>query len=317
MKLKALLSTLVFFVATSAFADGIIKTNESDAKLRRVPMRLVDATDGETEETGIALAAGECKISKLGATSPAWSNCGGTLTHVGNGNYYYEASTGDIDTAGMIIVYMADAAAKAFTGTAQIVNFDLYTATQTVLVSSGTGAGQIALTSGKVAIKDGGIGPLSGTFAGQTTGEGTNTIDGEVGEITSTNLHAGEMLVLYSSAGDQYFSSCITGTATTNNRMTLANDAAALHTVGDYYRFKPNAGCLFNLATSELTACPASTASLMEQIQFIYMLSRNAANCTTSGLTTTCTIKRNNGSTTLCTFTATDDGTTLAVSAGS
>lgn len=124
--MKRLLMLLVL-VASTAEAQVMIAQSESTAALRRVPIVLVDVTDGYTPETGIVIAANndsdcgdstdECCISKNGGTEVY---CAGTLTHIYNGLYYYEATAGEVDTLGYITVRINDSAARQFTGSADI-----------------------------------------------------------------------------------------------------------------------------------------------------------------------------------------------------
>jgi len=70
--------------------------SESTAARRRVPIHLVDATDGITPETGES--GGQPQFSKNGA---AFGNTSATLTAVSNGFYYVELTAGELDTLGL------------------------------------------------------------------------------------------------------------------------------------------------------------------------------------------------------------------------
>ena len=74
-----------------------IKQNEATAVRRRIPILLVDITDGFTPETGIT--APTVNVSKNGAAVAAGA---GTFTEIGNGQYYYEFTAGEVDTLGWI-----------------------------------------------------------------------------------------------------------------------------------------------------------------------------------------------------------------------
>ena len=74
-----------------------IKLSETTAARRRIPILLVDATDGYTPETGITSPT--IKISKNGATQATGT---GTFTEIGTGQYYYEFASGEVDTLGWI-----------------------------------------------------------------------------------------------------------------------------------------------------------------------------------------------------------------------
>lgn len=72
-----------------------VKKDESTAARRRVPVYLVDATDGYTEEVGVTSPT--VTVSKNGGTDNAGS---GTFAETAAGTYYYEYAAGEIDTLG-------------------------------------------------------------------------------------------------------------------------------------------------------------------------------------------------------------------------
>jgi hypothetical protein len=63
---------------------------------------------------------------------------------------------------------------------------------------------------------------------------------------------------------------------------------------------------LSTTAQTELTAVPASTATLKDMLKWVFLLSRNKISQTS----TTQIVKANDGSTTVGTSTVSDDGTT-------
>ena len=73
--------------------------SQGTAARRRVPLHLVDATDGITPETGEA--AGQPQLSKNGA---AFANTTATLTAIANGAYYVELTAAELDTAGFAVI---------------------------------------------------------------------------------------------------------------------------------------------------------------------------------------------------------------------
>jgi hypothetical protein len=89
--------------------------SEATAARRRFPVYLVDATDGLTPETGEA--AGQPQISKNGGS---WTNTSATLTAVGNGAYYVELTTGELDTLGSIAVRYKSSATAEFSRSAVV-----------------------------------------------------------------------------------------------------------------------------------------------------------------------------------------------------
>lgn len=133
----------------------LIKLSESTAARRRVPIWLVDATDGIAAETGVS---GTPRISKNGAASAAAS---ATITEVDSTNmpglYYLELTAGEVDTLGTILISFKTAATAQWHGVAHVVAYDPYDSVRQGmtalpnaaaeaaggLYTRGTGAGQI------------------------------------------------------------------------------------------------------------------------------------------------------------------------------
>lgn len=76
-----------------------IYVDESISANRRIPVYLVDATDGYTPETGVTTPTIE--ISKNGA---AQASGGGSFVEVGDGIYYYETTLSEVDTKGILML---------------------------------------------------------------------------------------------------------------------------------------------------------------------------------------------------------------------
>jgi hypothetical protein len=73
--------------------------NETTASLRRIYFVLYDLT--QALQTGQTVTGSELQVSKNGA---AFTNGAGTVTEVGGGLYYYEATAGEVDTEGKLLV---------------------------------------------------------------------------------------------------------------------------------------------------------------------------------------------------------------------
>jgi hypothetical protein len=102
-----------------------LRQSEATAARRRVPLYLVDDTDGKTPKTGVTLTTGDIKISKNGGT-PA--DHAGTITEVGQGLYTYEATAAELDTFGYLSAIVTKATVRTFHAMAQVVGFDPYAA---------------------------------------------------------------------------------------------------------------------------------------------------------------------------------------------
>ena len=141
----------------------------------------VDSTDGVTAETGLTIANTDIKVFKAGATTLANKNSGGA-THISAGNYYAVLDATDTDTlgSGAIVVQMSGALAvrhdfcvlaanvyDSLIGSGDVLDVSVTqwsgTAVATpdtagypkVTIKSGTGTGEISLSSGRVALQSG------------------------------------------------------------------------------------------------------------------------------------------------------------------
>lgn len=96
-----------------------IKLSESTAARRRIPVLLVDSTDGFTPKTG--QTAPTVTISKNGATAVSGA---GTFTEVANGVYYYEFTVGEADTLGWIALNVQKATCRQYNAIIQVMAYD-------------------------------------------------------------------------------------------------------------------------------------------------------------------------------------------------
>tara|TARA_R110000868_G_scaffold13161_11_gene61897 strand:- start:324 stop:989 length:666 start_codon:yes stop_codon:yes gene_type:complete len=96
-----------------------IKLSESTAARRRIPVLLVDSTDGFTPKTG--QTAPTITISKNGATAVSGA---GTFTEVANGVYYYEFTVGEADTLGWIALNVQKATCRQYNAIIQVMAYD-------------------------------------------------------------------------------------------------------------------------------------------------------------------------------------------------
>jgi hypothetical protein len=73
---------------------------------QEVPLgHFVDSTDGNTEETGLTVAAASILIWKTGATTLAAKNSG-DATHISNGIYYAVLDATDTNTLGPLVIFV-------------------------------------------------------------------------------------------------------------------------------------------------------------------------------------------------------------------
>ena len=101
----------------------LIKQNETAFTRKQIPMKLVDATDGFTPETGLTFSASELKVSKGGG---AEANSAGSVLEIGGGLYMYVPSSGEVDTFGQLTVRTNKSGVRDSVFTAQIIAIDPY-----------------------------------------------------------------------------------------------------------------------------------------------------------------------------------------------
>jgi hypothetical protein len=187
-----------------------IKQSEATAARRRIPVLLVDITDGFTPETGVLTPT--INISKLGA---AIATGAGTWTEIGNGQYYYELTAGEVDTLGWIALNIEKATvSRDYNAIVQVMAYDYAAATNLGLTAipavatgslgaiptTGTGANQIAVNgSGAISTVNtvsGSVGSVAGNVSGSVgsvvgavgsvTGNIGGNLTGSVGSLTAT-----------------------------------------------------------------------------------------------------------------------------------
>ena len=166
-----------------------IKQNEATAARRRVPVLLVDITDGFTPET--AITAPTVNISKNGATVAAGA---GTFTEIGNGQYYYEFTAGEVDTLGWIAFNLEKATVtRDYNAVIQVMAYDAMDTVRlgltaipnvaqgtTGAISTGNATGQVTVATNND--KTGYA--LSATQTFNVTGNITGNLTGSVGSVT-------------------------------------------------------------------------------------------------------------------------------------
>jgi hypothetical protein len=108
-----------------------IKQGESTASRKRLPILLVDITDGYTAEVGVTSPT--IKISKNGAAAATGS---GSFVEIGLGQYYYEFASGEIDTLGWVAVNIVKTGTtRDYNAIVQIMAYD-YAASSNLGLSS-------------------------------------------------------------------------------------------------------------------------------------------------------------------------------------
>ena len=138
-----------------------VKLDESNSTRRRIPVLLVDATDGYTPETGLSTFT--VVVSQNGTVLSSQSQ---SLTEVGNGIYYYTLSTGAVNTLGWVTVNVSATGCRNYNAIVQIMAYDAMDVVRLGLtalpnaaaeasgglITRGTGTGQLSVTSGAVTV---------------------------------------------------------------------------------------------------------------------------------------------------------------------
>lgn len=242
--MKKLLFALLLVPGIAQAQFQLTATDIANSNIR-IPIRLVDVTDGETPETGLTPT---CTRSINGA---AKASCTGTITEIGTGDYYLTPDSTEL-VPGMHVVTVTDADAKTFTATYRvssgISNRDFPDPQLTA--ESGT---TLTLAASAVAADD--------QF---NTGFRIAVFD-----YTTKAIKA---------------SSCIVDSTNTGETIVTADDISGL-IVGsggsaDYYSLVGDAGCA---QVAEVTAQPSTgTASVQAMLRAIYQLLVNKFDSTAS-----------------------------------
>lgn len=149
-----------------------VKLSEATAARRRIPVLLVDITDGFTPETGVVTPT--INLSKNGATVASGA---GTWAEIGNGQYYYEFTTGEVDTLGWVSVNIEKATvSRDYNAVVQIMAYDALDSVRLGLTALPNAAAGAA----------GGL--PTGNASGQVTVAATAT-----GALTSTSFAANSL----------------------------------------------------------------------------------------------------------------------------
>jgi len=99
-----------------------VKQNETTASLKRVPILMVDETDGATPETGLTL------YPEVSINGGAYAGAAGTWSEVGYGVYYYQLDSTEISTLGWAGIHVTASGARNYDAIAQIAAFNMYSA---------------------------------------------------------------------------------------------------------------------------------------------------------------------------------------------
>lgn len=128
----------------------LIHLDEGSSALLKIIIKMVDATDGFTEETGITFAVGDVKISKNGG---AFANTTNLPTEVsgGFGSYVLTLGSTEVDTAGVVEIRATKAGSRNFYAFVNIVGFDILSGFATIGNVDGDVGGDVVGSIGSLA----------------------------------------------------------------------------------------------------------------------------------------------------------------------
>lgn len=245
---KLLIFILVLFVTSSAFAQAVEKRRQNVAT--RICGTILDLTTAR--RVAVAVTNIVCEYSTNNDASSGLSFNSFTTPEViigTTGEFCQPITAAELNFANADMnVYCADTS---------IANSASFLKT---------------ITTRRDYVADGGIGPFAQAFDGQTLAEGVKTIDLEANEVSADGQFVGDRLALYHVSDAQYYaSSCITASTNANERVTTRDDLSALHTVGDYYVLKADAGCMLALVAPQLSGPPTvGSETLIDKITAVY-----------------------------------------------
>ena len=161
--------------------------NEATANRRRIFFYAVDATDGYTAVTA-SITSGAVLIVKNGVT-PGTTPAGPTFTHISNGLWFYEMTSGKIDTQGVLTVTITGTNIR----TVQLIGYVYAGDPMASIPTFPTNFSSLSINgSGQVTVGGygSGLAPLQPTVAGRTldvTTTGEAGIDwANIGSPTTT-----------------------------------------------------------------------------------------------------------------------------------
>jgi len=104
----------------------LLELNEATASRRRIPLYLVDSTDGVTPKTGLTFSGTEIQVSQNGGSFTSFA---GTVTEVGSGLYYYEATSSELGSMGFGVVKVVKTGVRTFVAQYQVIALDPFDST--------------------------------------------------------------------------------------------------------------------------------------------------------------------------------------------
>ena len=218
-----------------------VKLSEATAARRRIPVLLVDITDGFTPETGVVTPT--INISKNGATVATGA---GTWTEIGNGQYYYEFTTGEVNTLGWIAVNIEKATvSRDYNAVVQIMAYDALD----------------SVRLGLTALPNAAAGAAGGLPTGNASGEVTV---GSLATTAQTNTAAAvwnALLASYTTANSFGARVVRTLSSSTTNEVTIG---ASNHIAANVHAMQNDVITAAVIAADAITSAELSSTAVQE-----------------------------------------------------
>lgn len=218
-----------------------VKLSEATAARRRIPVLLVDITDGFTPETGVVTPT--INLSKNGATVASGA---GTWTEIGNGQYYYEFTTGEVDTLGWVSVNIEKATvSRDYNAVVQIMAYDALD----------------SVRLGLTALPNATAGAAGGLPTGNASGQVTVGSLAATAQTDTAGAVWNALLASYTTANS--FGARVVRTRSTSpsNEVTITG---AFHIAADVHELQPGVIVAADFATGAITANALATDAVNE-----------------------------------------------------
>lgn len=288
-------------MAANLTAFQLFQISEGTAARRKLIIKMVDATDGFTEETGITFGATDIKISKNGGTFVDATNSAATA-EVAFGSYVLDLTAAELNTIGTIEVRAIEAGSRTFYAFGQIVGFDIFDTTPDIgnVISNVKGdvegdvlgetvkIGSPALTDIEDQILDAdltshnavdsvgqrltGLAPVNGAVSDG----GPTSTDFDTNLSQATDDHWNDQLLVMTSGSLAGQAALITDYDGTGKNLIFTPAFTAAPS--DLDRFVIVAISPSNVLTetiTELAAVPGKEPNIRDLLAWVYMVSRN------------------------------------------
>ncbi len=245
--------------------------------------------------TGLTSASPTVNISKAGA---AFGAAAGTVTELANGWYKIALTTADTGTAGDLAFHITAASGDPTDFIDQVTD----PAVANLGINVVNWLGTVVATPATAGIPEVDVKNINNVSTASVTTvkavQGLTTAD-TIATYTGNTPQTGDAYARLGAPAGASVSADIAEIEAETDGIAAIPTSNGTNQTGDSY-------ALLTGVNTEVTSVPASTASLVSMIKWVYLLARNKITQTV----TTQLVKANDGTTTVGTSTISDDGTT-------